>query len=481
MAKGLYTEQAISEFADFLLLLDSDQVLEAAGLNRVDLIALSSDEAVSSCVDIRREAILSTPYKFMDDTDGFVESQLSPLLDHIIATAHNAVYYGYSVLECVYRKQGMDTVLDKCLEKPFYWFFPDYYGGLYFNKEFTYTRYQPHILPAGEKVDTRYKFALSRSLPTYDNPRGVAMLSTLYWPVHFRRNGWKFWVQFLERAAIPKLVGKSGDVNAMATALADAVQDATISIGRDDEVLSLEAATTGESFRTLEVAIIKRIQVKILGRILTGDLESGSYAAQKFEGDLPDAKKTADIRLVSSTVQHICNAITDLNAMPRVIFRMGDFGGLNRERAERDKILVDSGIVRFTPAYIEREYNFYPEDFTVPTPAALSFTAGHNIATLAAEKPQAFTPDQQDVEDLIGLTQAALTPNYSEILKIIKESPTESAMLAALDKHTAALPMDSDPNGTIERSLFLAEVLGYVNASTGKGEPPPREGDPDGE
>lgn len=480
--KSLWTDEAVNQFADMFAMLDPDEVLRQAGLTRKDLIKLTYDDEIGMCMDIRSEALAAVPYKFIGKNADFVSDQLRPWLNHIIESGHKALYYGYSVIENVFRRDGRVFLLNHSLEKPFYWFYPDENGNLFYYNDYGYQSADFHP-GLGEKKDTRFKFTVTRAKATYDNPRGVALLSRLYWTQFFKANGDKFWMQFLERSAIPMLVGSGNNTTALGEALALAVQDAVIAVGKDETVANLEVSSTGESFDKAATAMIKRIQKTILGRVLTGDLQKGSYAAQKVEESVADSKLISDIRLVSATVQHICDALTTLNRMEPVQFQMGEFNSLEADRAARDKLLVDAKMLRFTDQYIKREYHLMDWDFIVEgqlesQSQAMSLQLSHQLAEDSKKK---FTPDQQDVEDIIDLAleefQAAIP--YAEMLGIIAKSDSEEGLLAALDDAFSQHGATTDVSELAARAIFLGEIVGFVNATTGKGEPPPRPNDPE--
>ncbi|MFQ5674200.1 MAG: DUF935 family protein, partial [Nitrospinales bacterium] len=221
----------------------------------------------------------------------------------------------------------------------------------------------------GIEVDTTFKFLLTRRQPSFRNPSGEALLSRLYSAWFLRKQGYQFWAQFLERAGIPLLVGKTGaggnTLKAMTEKLYQAVQDAVIAVGQNEEVTSITPGGTGETFDRFEKAISKRIQKLILGQTLTTDVDGkGSYAAAKVHSEVKQDRRNADIRVLSRTVQNLINALASLNFPNAKVpdFIMEDGTGLEAERAERDVKLKQIG-VKFTPAYFTDKYDLEPEHF----------------------------------------------------------------------------------------------------------------------
>ena len=48
-----------------------------------------------------------------------------------------------------------------------------------------------------------YQFVISRHMPTYDNPYGVAVLSSCFWSWSFKSGGWRYFVKYCERHGLP--------------------------------------------------------------------------------------------------------------------------------------------------------------------------------------------------------------------------------------------------------------------------------------
>ncbi|MDH5644350.1 MAG: DUF935 domain-containing protein, partial [Gemmatimonadota bacterium] len=274
----IFKESVVDEMMDFFgQVQDPDTILQKAGLTRADLRAMEGDDEISGAMDTRREAVLITPWR-LEPGEGqlskFLIEELESIIEPLLRCAHAAVPYGYSVGEVVYRRRPDDLIgIGAVIEKPFEWFRPDRQGNLYY-----YPRTSVAGL-AGILVNTRTKFLLTRRNPTHLQPYGDSLYSKLYWPFFFRQNGWRFWMQFLERHGTPLLVGKGSDPQRLAESLAAAVQDAVIGVQTTDSVESIATTKTGGEFEKLEQALIKRINKRILGQTLTSDVgDSGSYA-----------------------------------------------------------------------------------------------------------------------------------------------------------------------------------------------------------
>lgn len=508
---ALWTDEAVSQLIElFTRIPETDELLTQAGITRASLKKLETDDEIFAALRTRREAAVATPWRFeggADSTKALLEEEFKPLMEQIVAGAWKAVPYGYSVMEAVYRyrsdrKIGLATVCVKPLE----WFDPRPNGELrYFAPDFSAVN--------GEVVDQVYKFFLTRVDPTYQQPKGEALLSRLYWPWFFRFNGWRFWGQFLERFGQPLLVGKNPKPADMAAALLRAHQDAVIAVGPNDSVEAIQPATSGEAFEKLEQCVVRRYQKLILGQTLTSDTGNsggGSYALGQVHAEVKEGLRKADIRLVRGTVQRQVNALCALNGIttdvPEIVF--ADDAGLETARADRDGKLYNVG-VRFTKDYFLDRYDLREDDFdltagTPPIPGQASGIPPQNqqagagqeedggqvptdengeptnpqaaaarllgldrqaFARRRAADPRRFTPAQQMVEDAadVALSQGGQPVNTAAI---------RAAVMAAKDPadlaDRLAVLLKNEPNEqfqrTLEQALFAADVIGYVHA-----------------
>ncbi len=469
-----YTETAIDIRLENLLIQmpDPDLTLQKAGLKRANLRVLETDDEITAAIETRREALVSMPWR-LEPGKGrsvmYIWEQLTPHLPAILKNAFNAVLYGYSVQEVIYSKlPGGRIGIQSVIEKPFEWFEPKNDGTLIYRND---------LNVEGVLADTALKFLLTVRNPTYRNPYGEALLSRLYWAFIFRTNGWKFWVKTLERTGTPFLKGKAPDrvdadgksyADHLSEKLAQAAQNATIALPEGWEAEFMSAAQTGSTFDQFETAVTKRIQKLILGQTLTSDVgSSGSYAAAKVHDGVRQDRRNADMRLVTSTVQTLVNALHSLNGFTGLppVFIMEDEQGLNLERAQRDAVLVNAGILELSEDYILRTFDYEQGEISIPVKSTLEQTVS---APLPGESFAAggdpFTPDQMVIEKLAD----TMLVNMSSPLKA---AAIESAVRAAtdpedLERRLAVVLKEADItefSQQLERCLFAADVMGYVN------------------
>jgi len=477
--KSIYTEQAIDYLINPLFsMADTDETLRKLGIHRKELRALESDDEVYAAIETRREALVATSWRLekgMPKQNKFLASEVKKILQSVLRGSFNAVLYGYSVQEAVYFQRDDGRVcIGSVSEKPFEWFEPKNDGRLI---------YRSVLNPMGEDVDQTLKFFLTVRNETYRQPYGEALLSRLYWAWLFRVNGWKFWAKNLERAGTPFLKGTAPDymlpdgtpaVDKLASILNSAVQNATLALPEGWTAEFMSAQQTGATFEQFESAVIKRIQKLILGQTLTSDVgSSGSFAAAKVHAGVLDDRKRADIRLVSKTVQKIIDALHFVNqfAGDPPLFIMEDDTGLELDRSDRDSKLVSAGILKLTPEYLLRVYDYVGGDFEIPAPATtvaptpvLTDTVNTTKFAASANLPT-FSPKQQVIE--------SLADNVLENLKSpIADADIFNAVKAARDyedlsDRLAVLFDETDTSAfreTLERATFAADCIGFAHA-----------------
>lgn len=462
---------------------DPDAVLLKLGRTRADLRGMEGDDEITQALDTRREAVLSTPWRLEagdDEIAMWVSDQITPHYAAIVSSAWSAVPYGYSVMRPIYSRPvpgepGAIGGLSDIQELEFENFTRRTGGG--------WERRHPTsgiVSPVTEQEeDYLYFFTVRRS--TARNPYGEALLSRAYWPWFYRHNGWRFWMQFLERFGSPLLLGKtSGDPAQMVDQLVTAVQDAVVAVGSDDEVKAVAVPGTGEAFDKADKALVERIQRLILGQTASSGDAAGFSQGQMQENVRKD-KRDADLRLVAPTVQCLINALVtlrfgDTDEGPR--FVMEDGKGVQTDRATRDATLTNAGILKPTEDYLLRVYDYEVGDFEIPTTTEGQSTSLSLRERLSAAlklaggngKAQRFTPDQDDVEALAAASIAdTVSPIRAEkIARVIGDSEGPEDLAERLGALFEEEPPEAFQD-LVERSLFAADVLGYVNAKTGRG------------
>lgn len=361
----LQSEVAVSRMMTFLTTIpDPDEMLAKAGIKRYQLRQLELDDEIAQAVDTRREAVVATPWRLEPNQSRvgkFLTSIIEPHVEDLKRGVLDARFYGYSVFEIIYKPVEKGIGIDRLMLKPMEWFAPQRDGAL---------KYFPDDGSGGTEgiLCDPLKFLLSRCNASYRNPYGEALLSRLYFPVTWRREGWGMWLQFLETFGEPIILGQVRNYKDFVEAMVAQGVRSTVaweSIDGEDKVQPITASTPGE-FDRLESAILRRIQKLILGQTLTSDVGSnGSYAVAAIHNEVRNDKRRADMRMVQRTGQQLVNNLAMINGMEPPKFIMADDSGLEMSRAQRDSVLMPvlaaSGF-KLSRNYFETKFDYDNDD-----------------------------------------------------------------------------------------------------------------------
>ena len=277
--------------------------------------------------------------------------------------------WGYQPLEIMWAKPQNGLVYPaNVVGKPPEWFIFDSDNNLRFR-----SRENPTL---GEIVPRR-KFLLSQYIGRYKSPYGIALLGRCFWPITFKKGGFKFWVAFTEKYGMPFGIGKvprgasETEYDTMADNLYNMIQDA-IAVIPDDasfEFQQSDVSGSADTFHKLLEFCNMEISKAIVGQTLT--TESGSRGARSLgETHLKVEEKiiTSDKRRVEAVFNTLIKYIAEINfgeAIPLPEFRMYPEEEIDKTLAERDKLLADTGQVQFTQQYIEKAHKFDTGDVIV--------------------------------------------------------------------------------------------------------------------
>jgi hypothetical protein len=365
--KLLASEIAVSRIADFMFSIpDPDEILLRAGIRRHQLKSLEMDDEVTQCKETRVECLVSVPWH-LEPNQSRAAKRLTeiakPHVENLMRGHMECVPFGYSVQETMFAKDGAAINVERVSLKPMQWFEPQRDGSL---------RYFPESGDGGLNgilCDPR-KFSFAVRNASYENPKGEALLSRLWFPVTNRREGWGMWLDFLEVFGAPIVIGQVPNWEDFVKAMEAQGVRSTIawqSSSDLDKVDTITASTPGE-FQALEDAITRRVQKLWLGQTMTsGDTGSGggSYAKAQVGYQVMQSKIRADIRRETRFMQSWFDVLADLNRLPRVRFVMAEDTGLEQARAERDAklfaVLSGSGY-KLTKRYFTDTYDYRDED-----------------------------------------------------------------------------------------------------------------------
>ena len=475
----LYSQQAETAFLNFLTRMpDVDEVLRKAGVSRHRLSVLMYDDEIYQCVEKRQDKLEGTPFRLVSNSGDKESIQTKILTQEVIRWwselslgTQNARWYGYSVIEAVYDKDRLHIENDVITPfigwkwigvKPMQWFEPKNDGRLMLLQN--HNNQNRDI-----ECNQQFKHFLTQCKPTFENPYGEALFSRLYWLWFFKNGTTKYWAKFVERFGNPLLVGKSKtSVEGMLKALLSAHASSVMSVGEGDsvEVLSSSGNTAGPSaFESFDKKIERSIQKLVLGQTLTSGTDgSGSRALGEIHLEVQNNKVEADIRMITSTIQAIIDALCALNNWERHVVIIGDEKSLKTTQADRDVKLKNAG-ANLTPQYFQREYGFQDGDIAEPAqlPSNTQFSLLPKRAFSFKADVQGLDANQQEVDEKISEIDKTLF-SESELMKIVEEIDSVDELQTKLYSLMSGESVEKF-NEVMSRALYFFDVVGYVQRS----------------
>ena len=358
---------------------DPDPVLRAAGVDADTYRALLADPHVWACVQSRKAGTLQAEWEIVENPGagrragqaaaGFVREIFKNLdLRRIFTDILEAPLWGFSPLEVIWTIQAGRWMPSNVIGRPAEWFVFD-------------TQNRPRFLSRDDMVNGELlppmKFLLAGHYATYKNPYGERLLSRVFWPVTFKRAGFKFWAVFTEKFGMPWVIGKvpreATDVERgkILDALAQMVQDAVAVINDDENVDLREPAgktASADVYDKLITASNQEISKAVLGQTLTTEVgDSGSRALGEVQAHVRSDLVEQDKLLVADTlnvlIRWICRLNFNHDSAPGFGWREAE--DLQLDRAERDQKLsgqLESSGFRLSRAYFMRSYGLSDED-----------------------------------------------------------------------------------------------------------------------
>ncbi|WP_447776336.1 DUF935 domain-containing protein [Variovorax boronicumulans] len=200
-----------------------------------------------------------------------------------------------------------------------------------------------------------YQFVISRNMPTYDNPYGVALFSSCYYPWLYKTGGWRYLVKYCERHGLPWPVARypqgasDEDINKLDQALAEMIESAYLVTqdGNGVELLSPKGGGSDLPQERLIVLANREMSKAITSQAMVGEaMEVGSRAAAETAKERQDEVHDSDRDIAAAGMSHIFKWITLFNfgddvAPPKLEFYKRQVAG--KARAETYKMVADMG------------------------------------------------------------------------------------------------------------------------------------------
>lgn len=493
------------------LLPDPDPILQKLG-NGVEILQeLTADGHLTSIMQSRRLGTLKQEFKFEPgvDEDDQTTSQSEQLCQDfnrdmaaikgrdLVSSILDAPFYGMTPIELTY-EPGSHIHLKKVEAKPVRWFgFDDKNNPCFKSLD------QPD---EGEKLPWG-KFVFARHFPTYDNPYGLRLLTRCFWPITFKKGGLKFWVSFMEKYGMPFLLGHYAkgttpdEQQAMLTKLERMVQNAVAVVPDGDKIEMLGGSgKTGGGymmFDRMRSAMDAEMSKVILGQTLTTEAgDKGSHSLGKVHGEVLSDFQESDKMLAKETLDEIAALYAQINTdnVPPPVCKFYEDEDPQKDFADRDKTLEESGRFRLKPSYYVRRYGFQEDDFEIvepesqdptpdtPAPASEdhsekedSFSEANQLAM--ATRAQAELDAQADEFTQDGID--VFSSFKKQLRTWLKEADSVEAALAAIPTLFDTLQIQ-ELQSSLLSALMVADRLGvdsvpkedsYAEAVYGAGKP----------
>jgi phage gp29-like protein len=203
----------------------------------------------------------------------------------------------------------------------------------------------------------------------------VKVFSKCFWPVTFKKNGFRWWTVFVEKYGGAFMYGKypynAGEKfkNELLEALERMVADA-VAIAPEGSEISITSAADKRGGSDVHSAYIQmsnnEISKAVLGQTLTTEIGGvGSFAAAKTHNEVREHIASADRRRISAAFNRLAAVYTFYNfgvkaAPPQ--FQFVEDEDLRLECADRDVKVYQIGW-RPTKKYLIQQYGFQEDDF----------------------------------------------------------------------------------------------------------------------
>jgi len=328
------------------------------------------------------------------------------------------------------------------------------------------------------------KWLMTRHMPSQQNPYGVAVFSSCFWPYTFKHSGFRFFVKFAEKYGLPWAIGKypqgatQQDQDALADALRDMIEDAVAAIQEGSGVELLSAGDGKAVVHENLINLCNREMSKALtSQTLATEIQGeGSRAASETHRDREVSVNESDRKIISDTFDELLAWVTELN-IPNAVPPRFEFWEEGEARKEWVEVLEGSRRFLDIPKQFAHERlqipmategeDLLPRGGSAPAePPQFSRTQCAGCAEEHSFAAPAF-PDQVDLERMLeNLSDEELQTQAEAMLQpffdlIRKHGPDE-----ALGHLAEAYPdMGTDRlQDLLGRMLFVADTWGRLNA-----------------
>jgi len=356
-----------------------DVILKELGLNQTAYENIMSDSHLSATIQQRKSGVKSMLW---DVDRGKAKSRQAKAVKmalqgldvyRIINDVLEAPYWGMRPLEIIWDRPNAQGIINplEIIGKPPEWFQFDSNNVLKYLTRFASVH--------GIDLPPR-KFLLARYNASYKNPYGDPILSKVFWPVTFKKAGFKFWIAFVEKYGNPLIVAKipatkdDTEYQRIADILKDTIQDSILVMSDDGkiEIPKMDKSNSSGVYKEIITFSNQEISKSVLGQTLTTEAtETGTQALGTVHRKVAWDIVNEDRRMVEDCFNTFIDWFLFINFgssndAPR--FTLFHEEEIDLKLAERDKLLADTGQIKFKQQYIDKAYGFEPGDVEVKEP-----------------------------------------------------------------------------------------------------------------
>lgn len=449
---------------------------------------LLSDTQVQSALQDRRLALVSKDWNVTEASDSpedkaaadFMREMLQSLpWDDITEKMHWGVYYGFSVAELMYKRDGRFITVDQVIARKRTRFRYDLSGNL--------RLLTMRNVVEGELMPANKFWHFATGGDNHENPYGIGLAHWLYWPVWFKNNGLKFWSIYLDKFAMPTALGQhdygqdDDRLNELVTALQAIHTDSGVAMPKDVEITLLEAKRSGTTdYETFCKYMDKAISKVTIGQVASSEGTPGRLGNEELQADVRQDLVKADADLICESWNRgpgrWLTAWNFPGAKPPRVWREVEQDEDLNQRAERDKNLYEIGF-KPTLDYITETYGEGYEEKPAPViPGPLTPREGDGGARSTGDDPEFTAPRALPPEDALKLAIDQLLDNdeglnrqtaqiIEPVFALVKRNGPEVA-LSRLAELYPRIKHDRLTE-TIARAMFVAETWGRISAEPG--------------
>lgn len=473
-----------------------DPILRQIGQRETTYASIMADGHVMGELRSIRGSFRSHEYRIAPGNDGDAKSMQARALceQWMLNNAPNkvsdwlevmwqmtsSIFTGYRAHEVVWSMDGGKLLPSEVIDRP--------------NRRFLFNvESEPLLISRGNMMGAPvepYQFVISRHMPTYDNPYGVALFSSCYYPWLYKTGGWRYLVKYCERHGLPWPVARypqgttKEDQDKLAEALEAMIESAYL-VTQDGNGVELLSPTGGGSTLPQERLIVlanREMSKAITSQAMVGEaMEVGSRAAAETAKDRQDEVHDSDRDIAAAGMSQIFEWITLFNfgegvAPPKLEFFKRKAAG--KARAETYKLAADMGARPSKAAFLDeldiplaendedallptsKGSQGAPAAGTRPDPEEVDFSA---VAGFEFAKAAGMTEDEAVQLATDAADQAIEDSMIEPVYRMLVEFEAKGKTLAEFRDALVDLVGDMDDEGlreVLDRALTYSLLVG---------------------